>query len=269
MRISRSYFLNVPLWSLLYIIAFVIVVLGKTYPDISLNIANYIKSPIVAIRYFFYNYIPHSIENFIDNTSKIKILQQENQILEKQLAFLGSEKTRLNILERENKEFKNLLNYKDNFLKQAKEVIVTKVTIPDINSKSFNKEIILNVGKEENIKSGLLVVSTKGVVGYIKEVYKDHAVVLTSTASDFRISATTSNSNMNVVIVGNGTLYPSINIYYEKNPIKDNEILVTSGLEGVFPAGIPIGKLIKDDKGSLVIDLFENFSTLNYVYVVR
>ena len=65
----------------------------------------------------------------------------------------------------------------------------------------------------------------------------------------------------------NGPVGFSNDISTENNTVETGNKVYTSGKEGIFSPGIPIGKVIEEDN-NLVVSLFSDFSQITFVNVV-
>lgn len=105
---------------------------------------------------------------------------------------------------------------------------------------------LVNVGAQQGVQEGAPVVSARGLVGVIREVRLQSAVGMDWTHPDFRASGMLADSST-VGLVENvrgdfreeDRLMLNGTAYHETVP--RGALVVTSGLGGVFPRGIPIG----------------------------
>lgn len=132
----------------------------------------------------------------------------------------------------------------DSLYEQQYEYIPANVI--NSTSKRRNNYITINKGSLQNIQKGMGVISAKGVVGFVMDVSKHYSIVKTILSDKFYLTA---------------TLEKNLGL---KGPIKwdgkDNEIvqwhgitsdaevnqgdqIITSGSNGWFPVGIPVGKI--------------------------
>lgn len=153
--------------------------------------------------------------------------------------------------------------------------VVAKVVNNSVNR--INNYLTLNRGLADGIRPGMGVVGPTGIVGKV-DVCSDHFSVIRSllhskmsaAAEIARIKATGS-------IKWKGTGPRSAQLEYVARHLqpKVGDTVVTSSLSAVFPRGILVGKITKviihdnDTFYSLDVDLSTNFSTLEYVYVVK
>lgn len=142
-----------------------------------------------------------------------------------------------------------------------------------------NNVMTINKGSIDGIKSGMAVISPqKGVVGFIRDVSEHLATIQSLLHKDTRISVIVKNNNaIGSLVWGEGNFdIRKAFIKEVPNHIKMNvgDTIVTSGY-GSFPAKILVGRISKtnvatnDNFLSAEVNLFNDFSTLQYVYVVK
>jgi len=148
------------------------------------------------------------------------------------------------------------------------------------NSITLRNNIIgINKGSLDGIKSGMAVISPqKGVVGFIRDVSPHLATIQSLLHKDTKISVNIKKNNALGSLV-----WGEKNFDYRKAFIKDipnhfkvnlKDTVVTSGF-GSFPPGIPVGSVSNagvatgDNFLTIEINLFNDFSTLQYVYVIK
>lgn len=141
-----------------------------------------------------------------------------------------------------------------------------------------NNFITINKGSADGIKPDMPVISPgKGVVGFIQDVSEHLATIRSLLNKKTTVSVVVNNTKAIGTLVwgvGNGDFRKAyvkeIPNHFKVN-VKDS--IVTSGF-GSFPPGIPVGIVTNtgvatgDNFMSLEVKLFNDFSTLQYVYVV-
>lgn len=114
------------------------------------------------------------------------------------------------------------------------------------------QQIVLRRGKKDGIRPGCPVVNAYGVVGRVRDVFSDTCVVELISSPSFRVSATLSGAeNLAVTYQGAGAspfrgASGKIGDIPAEVVFPDNGVrvdVVTSGLGGIFPAGLKIGSL--------------------------
>ena len=141
----------------------------------------------------------------------------------------------------------------------------------------FNS-IVINKGSSSGIKKDMAVISSDGLIGKINKVSKTTSEVKLLTTND-------KNEKISVMIkTSEDTIYGIMNGYQDnyleitsvnKNINVDNNSLVyTSGMGGIFPSGILIGKvaMVKEDKYNvsklILVEPSSSFNNLKFVKVL-
>jgi len=142
-----------------------------------------------------------------------------------------------------------------------------------------NNIITINKGKVDGIAEGMAVIAPqKGVVGFIRDVSDHLATIQSLLHKDTKVSVTLKKSHaLGSLVWGDN------NFDIRKGFIKEvpnhikmfvGDTVVTSGFAS-FPAGILVGKITRtnvvtnDNFLSAELNLFTDFGTLQYVYVIK
>jgi rod shape-determining protein MreC len=140
-----------------------------------------------------------------------------------------------------------------------------------------NNFLTVNLGEQDGILPEMGVITSKGVVGFVGAVSDNFCTV---------VSFLNSKANVSVKIKTNGaagTLYwdaesPNVAVMSDvplTTQIEKGDTIVSSGYSSIYPAGIPVGVVANYDVAAekqmrlIKVELFENFNTLDYVYVVE
>lgn len=186
--------------------------------------------------------------------------------------------------EYENLKSKNLnienLEYQNKFLKSQNEYLkklVGENSVSDDNfltakilldqQSPYIKSVIANKGFSHGLKIGSAVLKNFYFVGKVIDVNYITSRVLLATDLNSKIPIIIEPSGINAILSGYGNdQYAELEYLPKINEIKENEIVYTSGSDGIIPASIPVGKIVfKEDKK--YVKFFSNFSQLNYVQV--
>jgi rod shape-determining protein MreC len=142
-----------------------------------------------------------------------------------------------------------------------------------------NNVMTINKGTLDGIEANMAVISPQqGVVGFIRDVSPHLATIQSLLHKDTKISIVIKKNNaIGSLVWGDGNFDIKKALVKEvPNHIKMNvgDTIVTSGF-GKFPAGILVGRLSKtniatnDNFLSGEVSLFNDFGTLQYVYVIK
>ncbi len=164
----------------------------------------------------------------------------------------------------------------DTLRKQQYTYIVARVVNNSTNQK--DNMITINRGSRHGIKKGMGVITANGVVGIVKDVNEYYATVLSLLNSETSISATIEGSRApGALIWGTKNFNPAYAVLQEiPNHIivKPGARVVTTGFSPIFPANLPIGRVLRVNKRSgasfwdINVKLNIDFSSLDYVNVV-
>ncbi|RZK46573.1 MAG: rod shape-determining protein MreC, partial [Pedobacter sp.] len=142
-----------------------------------------------------------------------------------------------------------------------------------------NNVITINKGSLQGVTQGMAVISPSvGVVGFVMDVSENLATVRSLLNSGTSISVSPRKYNAFGSLVWGDGNFDITKAYVKEIPnhykVNKGDTIVTSGAGG-FPKGILVGKVSRtelstgDSFMSLEISLFNDFSNLQYVYLVK
>lgn len=142
-----------------------------------------------------------------------------------------------------------------------------------------NNYITINRGSNDGIEIGMAVMSlSRGVVGFVDDVSPNLSRIQSLLHNDTRISVEMKKNNvLGALVWGEGNAnfrHAFVKEIPNQFQIFRGDTIVTSG-SGSFPKGILVGKVVNasvptgDNFMSLEILLFNDFSSLQYVYVIK
>ena len=117
----------------------------------------------------------------------------------------------------------------------------------------------------------MAVINSKGIIGVTEKSSSNYARVQSILNSNSKINARLKNSTHFGTLTWNGKDYNTVQL--EDIPrqaiLKVGDTIITGGKSTIFPEGILIGTIKNiDNKNILDIRLFNDMSSLGYVYVV-
>lgn len=173
-------------------------------------------------------------------------LQQENTQLKttalKQAAALQD----LEALRRENAELRSLLDAK---AKVAPTSILAEVLYGARDP--FSRKFIVDKGSTDDVQPGVAVVDGEGVVGQVTRVYPFIAEVTQIIDKDQAVPVQNLRSGLRAIVFGNGkdgTL--DLRFMPVNADVQVGDVLVTSGIDGVYPPGLPVAKVTEIDRNA-------------------
>ena len=121
------------------------------------------------------------------------------------------------------------------------------------------------------------VISSRGIVGIVKDVSDNFSSVISVLHKDSKISAKIKKYGDVGSVLWNGYNYRRASLIDIPThvPITRGDTIITSGFSSVFPEGIVIGKIIdhRIESGNtfytITIEFSEDFNKLSYVYIIK
>ena len=196
-----------------------------------------------------------------EGTGKIIFTYKENESLKEELEELRNKNFQVEYLENQNKSLRKTIE-KDQ--KISGKSTLAKVLLD--RDSPYLKTIIINRGSKSEIKKGMPVVDGNYLVGKIVEVNYLSSRVLLLNDLNSRVPVTFGDKTYQAILTGTGDKNPKLD-YLPENFEQANDITVfTSGKDGIFSAGIPVGKTkIKDNK--IEVKLYSDPNQLSFVTV--
>ena len=215
------------------------------------------------------------IRNFVEQVKKADEYEvQISQLTEEVTSLKIENKSREDYIN-ENRRLKELLDLRDGSMAGYETVTARVVSYePD----SWYDTVMLSKGTDAGITIDSIVITNLGVVGRISDVGPNWAKVSTIINTSNSVGVKLPRTGDVGVVSGDANLAQDKNSKLEylsndKNLIK-GDILVTSGLGGVYPPDLPIGKVISiqsDSAGNLdfgVVEPSVDFSSLYEVLII-
>jgi rod shape-determining protein MreC len=201
-------------------------------------------------------------------------LRSRNTELEKTVAQLTVENLGLKEVEAENARLRRLLGFAQTnprFDYKGGQV-VGRVVSSEPNS--VIQSIAIDLGKAHGIEPGMPVVTERGLVGRVTDVYNNASRVLLITDSNSNVNTLLQNSRLRGILHGRAGQQPIMDYLPQDNKVLVGDIVVTSGVGGNFPAGVPVGQVVEVEQNDVemfqraVVRTTVDFDTLETILVV-
>jgi rod shape-determining protein MreC len=168
-------------------------------------------------------------------------LLAENSRLKKQALTQDIALQRLHLLYLENTNLRSMLDAKQSLTETS-----TLAEIIHVGRDSFTKKIIVNRGKNHNIVTGAAAVDAKGVIGQVTRTYPASSEITLITDKSLAIPVQIERNGLRAIAFGRGR-DNTLNLPYlpANVDIKRGDKLVTSGIDGVYPAGLAVATVIE------------------------
>lgn len=200
----------------------------------------------------------------IHDITSIAQIQADKARLEQENARLREWYQTALLLESENKSLRALLNLEVD----PKYNHISGRIISD-SGNAFVKSILVAAGKNKNIRKGAAVLSGEGLIGRVVEVSEKTSRVLLVTDINSRVPVVLEGTDQNLIMAGSNNDLPRLIHLPQDSEINENARLYTSGYGGVYPVGMPVGRVIKQETGILNVMLFADFNSLQIVRIIQ
>ncbi len=248
--------------ALLFVVVFVFMLLNKTNNTLiekTSTTAEEIVAPVTELLVFPANLVLSGYE-YLRSLHKIdtenKALREENRRL-----IIANAKNRA--LEIENKILAELLNYE---VPSEAEFITAKVVAQE--GTSFAHSLTVYINDNSRVKKGQVAISDKGVVGRVEEVGTHYAKIALINSINSKISVMLEKSRVRGIMIGKNDIWPELVFLPRDAEIFVGEKVITSGIGGVFPVGLPVGAIAAIDESGIKIKPANSLSRLEYVMIV-
>jgi len=174
-----------------------------------------------------------------DSFATREALQAENTRLRAASRDLELRAMRYEALARENGELRGL---RDALPPVADRWLAAEIVTVQVNG--LRQRLLLNRGAANGVFKGQAVLDDKGLVGQTTHVGPWSAEVILITDPEHAVPVRVERTGLRTIAVGAGDTASLALPYLPANAdIKDGDLLVTSGLGGVFPEGYPVARV--------------------------
>ena len=258
-------------WPLVLLLVVAAVILVNTqFTDAPRDIVGRVTLPLQRVL----SGVGAALRQISGSFGDLATLRSRNDELEKSVAALTVENLGLKEVEAENARLRKLLGFAQtnpSFDYKGGQ-IVGRVVGSEPNS--IIQSIVIDLGKANGIEPGMPVVTERGLVGRITDVYNNSSRVLLINDSNSSVNTLLQNSRLRGILRGRAGQQPIMDYLPQDNKVLVGDIVVTSGESGNFPAGVPVGQVVEVEQNDVemfqraVVRTTVDFDTLETVLVV-
>ncbi|WP_035060308.1 rod shape-determining protein MreC [Andreprevotia chitinilytica] len=176
-------------------------------------------------------------------TKQTQLLAENRELHDAQLAA-QAQAMQLTALEEENRHLRQLT------ATQASQPQATQLVEILYNGRDpFSAKLIVDRGDKQGVRSGQVAIDAKGVVGQVVRVQPLTSEVRLISDRNHMVPVEVARNQLRTVVYGMGRAQPlEIHNLAPNADIEPGDILRTSGIDGLYPAGLPVAKVIKVDR---------------------
>jgi rod shape-determining protein MreC len=136
------------------------------------------------------------------------------------------------------------------------------------------QSVIINKGKTSGLSVNMPVVNEDGIVGRIVSVSNNYSKVLLLIDQNSAVDCIIQRSRDTGIVKGLTSDTCIMDYVLKTSDIRVEDIIITSGIGGIFPKGVPVGKVndIKDPSDELFREVkikpFVDFSKLEEILII-
>ncbi len=195
-----------------------------------------LTAPVQSVISWTLEVISSGFQNYVYLLST----RQENLALLEENRRLLNSIAGLKETEQENLRLKKLLDFKDKFKLSS---VLARVISRDTSTEF--RAIRINRGENAGIQKNMAVVTNQGVVGRVLRTTADTADVVTILDLYSAVDAIDERSRAPGVVEGLTDETCQMRFTLRTDDIQPGDTLISSGLSGLVPKGIPIGRVSK------------------------
>ncbi len=215
----------------------------------------------------------NGINDIFRTVFTIGSIKEENEKLKQRIAELESENILLREYEYQNIRLRELLQFKDTVSRSFDTV---SASVVGRNPSNWFETVTINRGKDDGVKKNMPVITSQGLVGHVINVSDSSAEVLLIVDSSSAVGGLVQINRTPGVIEGlDKKGYLKMSYISKEAPVREKQVVITSGLGGIFPKGIPIGRIteVEMESNGLVkhatVRPFVDFNRLEEVMVIK
>lgn len=175
--------------------------------------------------------------------TSLAVLQRENVHLKRKELESANWLMRQQHLELENQRLRELLD-----MKVRQPVSGTLAEILYAARDPFSRRIIVDKGSQDGIAPGQAVVDEVGVLGQVTRVFPLQSEVTLVTDKNQAVPVKIVRNGLRTVLFGASGGQLELRFLAANADVQTGDLLVTSGLDGVYLPGLPVAKVARVDR---------------------
>ncbi|GAB4165089.1 MAG: rod shape-determining protein MreC [Rhodocyclaceae bacterium] len=165
-------------------------------------------------------------------------LKRENARLSEQAVSAAAITLRHRQLEEENRELRRLLEMR---ARQPDGGTVAEILYAARDP--YSRRVVIDKGSRHSIAAGAAVVDDIGVIGQVTRVFPASAEVTLVTDRDQAVPVEVQRNRVRAVLFGAGGGWLEVRYLTAGADVREGDLLVTSGLDGIYLPGLPVGRV--------------------------
>ena len=238
----------------------------RAYSDHIRSLLSLILTPMVKVS----NTIVNKVYSVQGHWQGLSDLTHKNDELRQELERMTWEVVRLREISAEYERLRKLVDYKD-----SHDLSMVPARVIGRDPSLWYQVLVIDKGTGIGIKIGMPVVVSEGAIGRISQANEQSSQVLLLTDFRSRVDSVVQRTRELGIVRGDNAGGFILEYLSRNSDVKIGDIVLTSGLSGVFPKGLILGKVkkITEQKGGLnqfaVLEPQVDFGKFEEVLVIR
>ena len=177
-----------------------------------------------------------------DYFSSLSSAQRENAALRTKVLQNARDVLALEALAAENAQLRRLLD--------ARERVAGSASLAEImyaGRDPFSRKVVIDKGSQQGLVSGQPVIDETGVIGQVTRVFPMLAEVTLITDKNQAIPLQVVRNGLRALAYGDGAAL-DLRFVAANADIQNGDVLVTSGIDGIYPAGLPVARVSRVER---------------------
>ena len=196
------------------------------------------------------------VQSYFSLKEQVETLRRENQALQ-------DWEQQARTLKAENDSLRALLKMTPN----PRVAFISAPVIADASS-GFVRGVIALAGRQNGVVKGQAAMVGNGLVGRVQDVGERVSRVMLLTDINSRLPILIERTRDQAILAGNNSDQPDINYLPRDADIKVGDRVITSGIGGAFPAGLPVGEVADIANGKVYVQPFADLGRLEFIRMV-
>ena len=178
-----------------------------------------------------------------DYFSELSRLRGENALLKRDRLLSAETLLRTRQLEAENERLRRLLEVRE--LQKISGRVARIIYAP---RDPFSRRVVVDKGQQDLLSVGQPVVDEAGVVGQITRIFPFVSEITLITDQDQAVPVQILRTGQRSVVFGLGDGRLELRFLPTSADVREGDVLLTSGLDGVFPPGLPVARVLRVER---------------------
>jgi|WetSurMetagenome_2_1015567.scaffolds.fasta_scaffold00114_30 rod shape-determining protein MreC len=185
-----------------------------------------------------YDILSGAASSISRNISELFDTAEENRRLKEELLAAETEKQSYSEILAENRRLADLLN-----LKQRIDSGGMAAHVVGRGYDRISNTLIMDKGSNQGIVKDMPVITAKGLAGKVLSVRMNFSDIILINDLNFSVAVRFKESRREGIVTGSGRNNCILKYVPVEETVKPGDIVITSGLDGIFQAGIPVGQV--------------------------